>query len=94
MYQGELLILTSLISPTFLIKNIRKDNNITLIRLPKIKFDKAIIETYKNLENLILKVAKDQDYTEEFDFVTDFYGSDFNKDSLKSELETFQASFN
>ena len=49
MYQGELLILTSFISPTFLIKNIKKDTNVTVVRLPKIKFDKKTKKRFLNL---------------------------------------------
>ena len=50
MYEGELLILTSFITPTFLIKNIRNDINVTVIRLPKIKFDKKTKNRFLNLE--------------------------------------------
>ena len=48
-YQGELLILTSLLTPTFLIKNIKKDINTTVIRLPKIKFDKKTKKRFLSL---------------------------------------------
>lgn len=48
-YQGELLILTSFFTPTFFIKNIIKDNNITVIRLPKIKFDKKTKKRFLSL---------------------------------------------
>lgn len=48
-YQGELLILTSLFTPTFLIKNIKKDINLTVIRLPKIKFDKKTKKRFLSL---------------------------------------------
>ena len=47
-YQGA-LILTSLFTPTFLIKNIRKDTNVTVIRLPKIRFDKKTKKKFLNL---------------------------------------------
>ncbi len=39
-YNGELLIITSKYCPTFMIKLIRKKNNITVLRFKKIKFDK------------------------------------------------------
>ena len=48
-YQGELLILTTLITPTFLIKIIKKDTNVTVIRLPKIKFDKKTKKRFLDL---------------------------------------------
>ena len=48
-YQGELLILTSLFTPTFLIKNIKGDINVTVIRLPKIKFDKKTKKRFLSL---------------------------------------------
>ena len=48
-YQGEILIITSLICPTFLIKNIIKDKKITVFRFKKLKFN---VKTEKILENL------------------------------------------
>ena len=39
-YQGEILIITSKLTPTFLIKSIRKKNNVKIIRFKKINFDK------------------------------------------------------
>ncbi len=48
-YQGEVLILTSLITPTFLIKIIKKDNNVSVVRLPKIKFDKKTKKRFLSL---------------------------------------------
>lgn len=48
-YQGEILIITSLICPTFLIKNIIKDKKITVFRYKKLKFN---VKTEKILKNL------------------------------------------
>lgn len=48
-YKGELLIITSVFTPTFLIKNIKKDINVTVIRLPKIKFDKKTEKRFLGL---------------------------------------------
>ena len=48
-YQGEILIITSLICPTFLIKNIIKDKKITVFRFKKLKFN---VKTEKILKNL------------------------------------------
>ena len=45
------------------------------------------------LTEMILNVAKGKDFSEDFEFVTQFYESDFDKDKLKSELEMFQAAF-
>ena len=45
------------------------------------------------LENLLLKSAKNENYQEELKIVTEFYGSDLNKDSLEAQLLTFTAKF-
>ena len=64
-----------------------------LVKFLEERFAQEGFETYKQLENLILKAARGQDYSQELEFVTDFYGTDFSKDSLKSQLETFGAAF-
>lgn len=40
-YKGEVIILTSILSPTFLISEIRNNNKITVLRFKKIKFSRA-----------------------------------------------------
>ena len=37
-YQGDILIITSLLTPTFLIKEIRKKNNVKIFRFRKVRF--------------------------------------------------------
>ena len=41
------------------------------------------------MEQLLLKAAKKEVYTEEFSFITNFYGSDFDDRNLKLQLELF-----
>ena len=48
-YNGEIVILTSLFSPTFLIKSIRKNRKISVLRYKKIKFSKNTKSEYLNL---------------------------------------------
>lgn len=48
-YKGEILIITSLLAPTFLIKEIRNKYGVKIMRFPKIKFDKS---TEKSLQDL------------------------------------------
>ena len=50
-YNGEILVITSLVCPTFLIKFLRKSNNVSILRFKKIKFDK---KTESKLSNLNL----------------------------------------
>ena len=57
------------------------------------RFKQKGYETYKQLENLILHAAEGKDYEEEMKFVTEFYGSDFNKHALETQLFTFKANF-
>ena len=49
-YEGELIIITSLFTPVFLLPPIWKDKNITIVRQKKIKFDKFTRNILKNLE--------------------------------------------
>ena len=48
-YIGDLLIITSRFSPTFLIKDIRKNKNIKIILLKKIRFPKKVKKSYLSL---------------------------------------------
>ena len=57
------------------------------------RFNQKGYETYKQLENLVLQAAEGKDYEEELNFVTEFYGSDFNKHSLETQLLTFKTTF-
>ena len=49
--------------------------------------------TLKNLEDLLLKSAKNEDYQTELDFVLEFYHDDFNSPSLKAQLKLLTTSF-
>ena len=59
----------------------------------KERFSQKGYETYKNLETLLLKAATGEDYEEEFQFITEFYGSDINASALKAQLKIFTTSF-
>jgi len=48
-YDGEIVILTSLFSPTFLIKSIRSNKKVLVLRNKKIKFSKKTKSEYINL---------------------------------------------
>ena len=48
-YNGEIVIVTSLLSPTFLIKSIRQNREISVLKFRKIKFSKDIKFEYLNL---------------------------------------------
>ena len=49
-YKNEVLVITTLISPTFLIKHLNKKNNVTILRFKKIRFDKLTENSFKNLK--------------------------------------------
>jgi hypothetical protein len=48
-YEGDILIITNIFSPTFLIKEIRKNKGVQILRFKKIKFDKHTEHSLKNL---------------------------------------------
>lgn len=50
-YSGDILIITSLFCPTFLIKNITKDNKVTVFRFKKLKFNSKTEKILKNLNS-------------------------------------------
>ena len=47
------------------------------------RFNQPGYQTLKNLEDLLLKSARNEDYQTELDFVLEFYRDDFNSPSLK-----------
>ncbi len=53
------------------------------------RFDQPGYKTYSNVQNLLLKAAKSEDYSEELQFVQSFCGSDFNSVLLSTHLEIF-----
>jgi len=57
------------------------------------RFDQPGYKTYSNVQNLLLKAAKCEDYSEELQFVQSFYGSDFDSVLLPTHLEIFSNVF-
>ena len=49
------------------------------------RFNQPGYQTLKNLEDLLLKSARNEDYQTELDFVLEFYRDDFNSPSLKKK---------
>ncbi len=47
----------------------------------------------KNLEELLLKTVRNEDYSSELDFVLSFYKDDFVHASLRLQLELLSTSF-
>lgn len=48
-FNGEVVLITSRITPTFIFKSIRKDKNITILRFNKINFSEQTKEALRNL---------------------------------------------
>lgn len=57
------------------------------------RFNRPGFQGYKKVENLLLKAARGLDYREEFDFVIDFYGGDFNSSQLDKQLQALGDNF-
>ena len=51
------------------------------------RFNQTGYQTYRNVQDLLLKAARGEDYKTHFDFVTHFYGSDFNPQLLSTQLQ-------
>ena len=49
-YKDEVLVITTLTSPTFLVRHLNKKNNVTILRFKKIKFDKLTEESFINMK--------------------------------------------
>ncbi len=58
------------------------------------RFDQPGYKTYSNLEQLLIKASKQEEFEDEFQVVTDFYKNDFNKDVLRAQFITFGVDFN
>ena len=50
-------------------------------------------QLYSNLEQLLLKAVRKENYSSEFDFVTKFYESDLNVHALEMQLQIFATNF-
>jgi len=57
------------------------------------RFDQPGYQTYKNLQELLLQAAHGQDYHKEFEYVVDFYGSDFESSQLDTQLQNLSTHF-
>ena len=64
-----------------------------IINCIKNRFEQPGYKVYRQLQDLLLKAARHEEYTAEFDFVTKFYGSDFNSHLLKTQLEVYSGTF-
>ena len=53
----------------------------------KSRFDQMGYNTYKNLQELLLKAIRGEDFEAELNFVCDFYGDDFSKFILRCQLQ-------
>ena len=59
-----------------------------IINCIKNRFDQPGYRVYRQLQDLLMKAASQQDYLLEYDFVSKFYGADFSY-VLKAQLESF-----
>jgi len=57
------------------------------------RFSQPGYKAYINLEDLLRKAARCEDFTAEYSFVTSFYKDDFNSFLLKIHLELFGTFF-
>ncbi len=57
------------------------------------RFDQPGYAIYRNLEALLLKAAKKENYFAELKEVMDFYGNDFNESELSTQLQIFGTNF-
>ena len=58
------------------------------------RFNQPGYRIYCNLENLLLKAVSSDDYTDELQFVLDYYGDDFDHSLLATRLQLFTTSIN
>ena len=65
----------------------------SIISYIKKRFQQKGYKTVMNLENLLLKSANGEDYSEELENVTNFYGSDLDKKMLEAQLFTYKVLF-
>ena len=52
----------------------------------EMRFDQPGFQTYKKLENVLLKAANKESYDDDIEFITQLYGSDLNLQQLKLHL--------
>ena len=61
------------------------------INSTKSRFDQLGYSSYKKVESLLIKSVSNEDFTEEFEFVTSFYSGDINATALKTQLDALAA---
>ena len=64
-----------------------------IVNCIRTRFDQPGYHTLKNLEDSLLKALKNEDYSNELDFVISFYKDDISPSSLKTQLELLSTSF-
>ena len=57
------------------------------------RFNQPGYVIYKHLESLLLKAAKQEDYSTEIQEVFSFYGDDFQETDLNTQLQIFRTKF-
>ena len=57
------------------------------------RFRQPGYQLYSNLEQLLLKAVRKENYSSEFDFVTKCYESDLNVHALEMQLQIFATNF-
>ena len=65
----------------------------TIVSCIRDRFDQPGYAVLKNLEDLLLKAVRNEDYSSELDFVLNFYKDDFVRSSLRLQLELLTTSF-
>ena len=60
-----------------------------IINCIKDRFEQEGYMVYQRVQNLLLKAARHEDITADLDFVTSFYGADFDSQRLKTQLEMY-----
>ena len=59
-----------------------------IVQTIKNRFDQPGYSVYQCLENLLLKAAKKEDFSEELNLATSIYGSDMHESNLQMQLQT------
>ena len=65
-----------------------------IVNCIKDQFDQPGYRVLKNLEDLLLKAARNEDYTTELDFVLNLYKDDFVPSHQRARLELLSTYFN
>ena len=64
-----------------------------IINCIKERFDQPGYGIYKNLQEIIIKSIKKENYDDSFNVVVSLYQSDINPDQLRVHLDTLSANF-